>query len=266
MSPGNRKALPRSGWWIIPSLITAGAAAAWFTLDPGFRGSRSDATTAMASDEFGRRVRDYLFEHPEVIMEAVGKLEARNRSAEASEAQTTLKARGDEVFRDPASPVGGNPTGDVTMVEFFDYNCPYCRRVANPMRETMAGDPNLRVVYKEIPILGPNSVLAAKAALAAHRQGRYVAFHEALMQAKGVADEASALRVAAEIGLDVERLKADMADAAIQSAIDRNLRLAQALRISGTPGFVIGDQILRGATDAATLRRLVDKARNKPSP
>ncbi|MDP2332683.1 MAG: DsbA family protein [Reyranella sp.] len=266
MSPGIRKTLPRSVWWLVPPLLMAGAVAAWFALDPGLRGSRSDATTAMASDAFGRRVRDYLLEHPEVIMEAVGKLEARNRTAEESEAQAALKAQADEVFRDPANPVGGNPAGDVTMVEFFDYNCPYCRKVMGPMRETIAGDPKLRVVYKEFPILGPNSVLAAKAALAAHLQGRYVAFHEALMQAKGVADEASALRVAAEIGLDVERLKVDMADAAIQSAIDRNLRLAQALRISGTPGFVIGDQILRGATDAATLRRLVDKARNKPSP
>jgi protein-disulfide isomerase len=191
---------------------------------------------------------------------------AANRAAEESEAQAALKMRADEVFRDPASPVGGNPAGDVTMVEFFDYNCPYCRRVAAPMRETMAADPQLRVVYKEFPILGPNSVIVAKAALAAHRQGRYIAFHDALMQVRGAADEAGALRIAAEIGLDLERLKADMADPIIQSAIDRNLRLAQALRIAGTPGFVIGEQILRGATDAATLQSLVAKARNKAPP
>ncbi|MPZ31343.1 MAG: thioredoxin domain-containing protein [Rhodospirillales bacterium] len=266
MSLGVRNLLPRSAWWLVPPVLMVGAIVAWFALDPGFRGSRSDVTTAVTSDAFGQRVRDYLLEHPEVIMEAVGRLEARSRAAEENEAQAALKSRADELFRDPASPVGGNPAGDVTMVEFFDYNCPYCRRVTGPMRETVAGDPQLRVVYKEFPILGPNSIFAAKAALAAHRQGRYVAFHEALMQAKGVADEASALRIAAEIGLDVSRLKADMADAAIQSALDRNLKLAQALRIAGTPGFVIGEQILRGATDAATLRNLVDKARSRPPP
>ena len=152
------------------------------------------------------------------------------------------------------------------MVEFFDYNCPYCRKVAGPVRETTAADSGLRVVYKEFPILGPNSVVTAKAALAADRQGRYVAFHDALMQEKGVADEASALRIAAEIGLDTARLKTDMADPALQSAIDRNLKLAGALRIEGTPAFVIGEQILRGASDAATLQELVAKARKKPSP
>ncbi len=266
MSLGLRNALPRSAWWYMPPLLVVGAIVAWFALDPGFRGSRLDPTASMASDEFGRRVRDYLLEHPEVIMDAVGRLEARSRATEESEAQAALKTRADEVFRDLASPVGGNPAGDVTMVEFFDYNCPYCRKVGPAVRETIAGDPKLRVVYKEFPILGPNSVFAARAALAAHRQGRYVAFHDALMQVRGAADEAGALRIAAEIGLDVARLKADMADPTIQSAIGRNLRLAQALRIAGTPGFVIGEQILRGATDAATLQSLGAKARNKPSP
>jgi protein-disulfide isomerase len=261
-----RSALPRTVWWLALPLFVIVAVVAWIVLDPGFHRIGSNVTTEMASDDFGRRVHDYLLQHPEVIMEAVGRLEARTRAEEESEAQSVLKARADEVFRDPASPVGGNPAGDVTMVEFFDYNCPYCRRVAGPMRETMAADPQLRVVYKEFPILGPNSVIAAKAALAADRQGRYVAFHDALMQEKGVADESSALRIAAEVGLDVARLKADMADSAIQSAIDRNLKLAQVLRIGGTPGFVIGDQILRGAADGATLRALVAKTRNKPSP
>lgn len=266
MTPGLRRALPRSTWWLLLPLLAVGATGAWFALDPGFRRGGLDATAKMASDEFGQRVRDYLLEHPEVIMEAVGRLEARTRAAEESDAQAALKARADEVFRDPASPVGGNPAGDVTMAEFFDYNCPYCRRVAGPMRETMAADSKLRVVYKELPILGPNSLFAARAALAAHRQGRYVAFHDALMQVKGVADEATVLRIAAELGLDVERLKADMADPAIQSAIERNLKLAEALRLAGTPGFVIGEHILRGGTDAATLGNLIAKARGKPSP
>ncbi len=249
----------------MPPLLVGGIFAVWFASDPGFRGFGAN-TAAVPAAAFDQRVRDYLLKNPEVIMEAVQRLETRNRAAEESEAQTALKSRADEVFHDPASPVGGNPAGDVTMVEFFDYNCPYCRKVESAVRETVAADPKLRVVYKEFPILRPNSVFAPKAALAAHRQGRYVAFHEALMRAKGVADEAAALRIAAEIDLDVTRLKADMADATIQSALDRNLQLAQALRLAGTPGFVIGVQILRGAADSATLRSLVDKARNKPPP
>ena len=249
--------------WSILVLALVGAAVAWFLLDPGFRSERSTASVAgdMPQDEFERRVRDFLLANPEVIVEAVQGLQARQRAAEEGEGQTILAERGEEVFDDPASPVGGNPEGDVTLVEFFDYNCPYCRRVAPVMLEAEAADPQLRIVYKELPILGPDSQFAAKAALASHRQGRYVPFHKALMQAKGAADEASVLAVAAEVGLDLERLEADMQDPAIAQAIDRNLQLAVALRINGTPGFVVGKQILRGAADLATLQELIRQAR-----
>ncbi len=259
-----RDTLLRAGKWIVPPLAVLGAITAWFALDPGFGRSKSDVATSMPPDAFERRVRDYLLKNPEVIVEAVQRLEARRYATEESEVQAVLKSRADEVFRDPASPVVGNPDGDVTVVEFFDYNCPYCRKVAGVVQEVEAGDSQLRFVYKEFPILGPNSVFAAKAALAAHRQGRYAEFHKALMQARGAADQTSVVRMAAELGLDETRLKADMADPAIQSALDRNLDLARALRIAGTPGFVVGDEILRGATDVGTLRKLVDKARNKP--
>lgn len=159
-------------------------------------------------------------------------------------------------------PLGGNPAGDVTLVEFFDYNCPYCRRVGKIMNAAERADPRLRIVYKEFPILGPNSLFAAKAALAAHKQEKYVDFHQALMADQGAANEQSVLKLAAEIGLDVERLKSDMKDPAIQSAIDRNLALARALHINGTPGFVIGEKILRGATDLKTLQGLIRRSRN----
>jgi protein-disulfide isomerase len=214
-------------------------------------------------EEFDRRVRDYLLANPEVIMQAVQSLEARQREAEENQAQTALAAQAEEVFRDPASPVGGNATGNVTLVEFFDYNCTYCRQVAPVMAQAEAADPQLRIVYKEFPILGPGSIYAAKAALAAHRQGRYEDFHQALMKAKGQVAEPLVLKVAAEIGLDVARLKADIQDSVIQASIDRNLELAQALNINGTPGFVVGDQILRGATDLATMKELIDQARNR---
>src|SRR3546814_2930597 len=127
-----------------------------------------------------------------------------------------------------------------------------------------AADPQLRIVYKECTILGPGSAFAAKAALAAHRQGLYFTFHKALMQAGGRADESSVLAVAEDVGLDVERLKSDMKDPEIQAAIDRNLALAEALRITGTPGFVVGKRILRGATDLETLQSLIREARAAP--
>jgi protein-disulfide isomerase len=126
-----------------------------------------------------------------------------------------------------------------------------------------SNDPKLRIVYKEFPILGPNSRFAANAALAAHRQGKYVVFHQALMQAKGIVDETKVLATAAAVGLDVERLKPDMEDPAIRAAIDRNLELARALRIDGTPAFVIGEQIVRGAVDLDTMERFTREAREK---
>ena len=183
--------------------------------------------------------------------------------AEQSETKEVLKTRSNEIFHDSATPVGGNPDGDVSLVEFFDYNCPYCRQVAPHMVKAEANDPKLRIVYKEFPILGPNSRFAAKAALAAHRQGKYVAFHQALMQAKGLVDEARVLATAATVGLDAERLKVDMEDRAIQVAIDRNLELARALRIDGTPGFLIGEQIARSAIDLDTMEGLIRSARGK---
>lgn len=217
--------------------------------------------TEMPQGEFDRRVRDYLMNHPEVIIQAVQGLEARQQRADLTEAQEALKARSEEIFRDPDSPVGGNAQGDVTLVEFFDYNCPYCRKMAPVLIEAEKADPQLRIVFKEFPILGPGSEFAAKAALASRRQMRYEAFHHALMAAKEKVGEDSVLAAAAEVGLDIERLKADMQDPTIQLAIDRNMALAAALRINGTPGFVIGDQILRGATELNVLQGMIGQAR-----
>ncbi|MEH2506687.1 protein-disulfide isomerase [Bradyrhizobium sp. AZCC 1578] len=214
-------------------------------------------------DEFDQRVHDYLMAHPEVIMESVNRLEASAREKAETDIQMVLQARADEVFRDPDSPTSGNPNGDVTLVEFFDYNCPYCRQVAPVVTKAQQADSQLRVVYKEFPILGPNSTVAAKAALAAHKQGKYVEFHRALYQLRGAVDDSKAMEAAAAVGLDIERLKTDMEDSKIQASIQKNLALAQALRINGTPGFVIGDQILRGATDLNTLQTWIRTARER---
>jgi protein-disulfide isomerase len=218
------------------------------------------ATVSEPDDEFGQRVRDYLLRHPEVITEALQVLEQRRRAAEAEALKRALATRRDELLRDPDAPVAGNPSGSVTLVEFFDYNCPYCRRVAPTVSGLIEDDADLRVVYKEIPILGPDSRFAARAALAARKQDRYVSFHDALMQAQR-ADQYSVMAIARQVGLDVERLERDMADPAIEAAIERNLELANALGITGTPSFVIGDSVVPGAVDRKTLETLIDQAR-----
>ncbi len=214
------------------------------------------------TSNFEQRVVDYLVKKPDAVAESL----KRQRTSQNDEIRRLIAAYAADIFDDPATPVGGNPQGDVSLVEFFDYNCPYCRRVAPTLVEIEAGDPKLRVVYKEWPILGPGSEAAARAALAAQRQGKYVAFHKALMQASGQANESKVLEVAAQIGLDIERLKQDMQAPEIATAIERNMELARALRITGTPSFVIGDQVLRGAAGAAVIRGFIRKAREKPAP
>jgi protein-disulfide isomerase len=148
-------------------------------------------------------------------------------------------------------------------VEFFDYNCPYCRKVAPTMVELEQSDRDLRLVYKEFPILGPGSQFAARAALASRKQRKYVAFHNALMQANEQVTEDTIMDVARAIGLDTKRLEQDMQDPAIQDAIARNLQLANALGITGTPSFVIGERMVPGAVDLRTLQGLIAEVRQQ---
>lgn len=262
MTEGRRFSTPKMTA-IVAAALVAGAMLGWLAFDltsvtrEEVRGVPADIHV----DVFQRQVRHYLVNNPEVIVEAMQRFEARRIAAEQGEMRSVIAEWEAELLRDPASPVGGNPKGDVTLVEFSDYNCPYCRRVAPLLAEAEASDPKLRIVYKEIPILGSNSQYAAKAALAAHRQDRYVAFHRALMDAKGIAAEGLVLAIAAKIGLDVARLKSDIEDPSIQAAIDRNLALARTLRITGTPSFVVGGEIARGAIDLERMRALIVQAR-----
>ncbi len=206
-------------------------------------------------------VREYILKNPEIIIEAARILRMRKETAARNQTRRTVLARRDELFNDPASPVGGNPQGDVTVVEFFDYQCPYCKRVLPSIQALLAEDGNLRYVFKEFPILGKASVFAARAALAAQRQGKYLEFHMAVMPAKGKLTEAKVMRLAKTAGLDVDRLRRDMADGTIDDSIRRNLELASALNVNGTPAFVIGDTVVPGAVDIDTLRSLIARER-----
>ena len=199
-------------------------------------------------------IHDYLVQNPDVLIEAL-------RAAEDAKGKQALSDRRAEIFNDPATPVGGNPHGDVSIVEFFDYRCPYCKQV-QPALETLLGqDPKLRFVYKEMPVLGPSSVVAAHAALAARLQGKYEPFHNAMMATKGQISEDVVYHVAGSVGLDVERLKRDMASPEIDQAVKANLALAEALDIRGTPGFIIGDHIIPGAIELDSLKDLIAESR-----
>lgn len=206
-------------------------------------------------------IHDYLMHNPDVLIEALrGAEDKLSREADAKAAHVLGERRRD-VFEDPATPVGGNPQGDVTIVEFFDYRCPYCKQVLPALQTLLKEDRKLRFVYKEMPVLGPQSVIAAHAALAAQRQGKYEAFHTAMMATKGQITEDTVYKVAGSVGLDLDRLKRDMASPEIDQALKANLALADALNIHGTPGFIIGNHIVPGALDLDALKNMVADAR-----
>jgi protein-disulfide isomerase len=217
--------------------------------------------TPEQEEAIGRILRQYLEQHPELILEALEAAEAKARAAQEAAGRQAVAQRQRELEADPASPVLGNPKGDVTLVEFFDYRCPYCKQVAPSLEALLAEDKRLRIVMKEFPILGQDSIVAARAALAAERQGKYFKFHNALMAVKGGLGEDTVYKTAAAVGLDVERLKADMARPEIEAQLRATYELAQALRIRGTPAFVVGGELIPGAVDLATLRQKIAAAR-----
>jgi protein-disulfide isomerase len=208
-----------------------------------------------------KAIESYIRSHPEAIEQTLQGLEAK-RQAEAQErAKAMIAARQPELLNDAASPVSGNPKGEVTVVEFFDYRCGFCKRVAAAVTQLQKDDPRVRVVYKNFPILGEASELAAKAALASNAQGRYQAFHEALLAAKGEMTKEQVLHIASDVGLDAKKLEADMNNPEWTTVIERNKALAKELGITGTPAFVVGNELYPGAMDLAVLKELVGRAR-----
>jgi protein-disulfide isomerase len=205
-------------------------------------------------------VHDYFVNHPEAMVDALRAADSKLKRDAQDKAQSALLAHRSEIFDDPNTPVGGNPRGSVSLVEFFDYRCPYCKEVEPSIEKLADNDKNLRFVYKEFPVLGPASLTAAKVALASRRQGKYADFHRAMMAVKGAITDAVVFKVAASVGLNIEQLTHDMKDPEIERELKSNNALARSLDIDGTPGFVIGDKIVPGAISLDELKKLIADA------
>lgn len=249
----------------LPIMLALALSAAAFAfsigLIPPHKASEKNAAstqfTEAESQDIARIAHDYLLEHPEVIRDAVQALQAKEEAAKADLQTKAVTDFKDQILSDPGSPIAGNPAGDVVIVEFFDYKCPYCKRMTPALTELLKADNGVKLVFKEFPILGDPSVLAARAALAAQMQGRYLAFHEALMAYRGTLDFNSISSVAVSVGLDAGKLAEDMKSDAIEKQLRANHELAQALSIRSTPTFIIGDKVVPGALPIDQLQDLI---------
>jgi len=206
-------------------------------------------------------VHDYLLQHPDVIIQAVRDYQDKLDAEKAKAVQEEVAKRAPDLLHDPASQVLGNTQSDCTIVEFFDNQCPYCQANEPELQKLLKEDGRVKLILKEFPILGPTSLVAAKAALASVKQGKYAAFHEALLGHKGhYPSDAVVDDVAKSIGLDLDRLHKDMNAPEIEAEIGKNLELGRSLDISGTPGFIIGNQIVPGASTLDELKKYVSDA------
>jgi protein-disulfide isomerase len=249
-APGNDMILRSFGWLLAAALLTGVGSA------PARAG---DALTAEQKKAMEQVVEEYLLNHPEVVLNALRGAKQWQEAEEQKQRRAAIGAQRGVLSNDPDSPVGGNPKGDVTLVEFFDYSCGYCKQIEPSLEALLKEDHKLRIVYKEFPVLSAASVVAARAAIAARAQGRYDEFHRAMMNARGTLTEEAIMRTASSVGLDLDRLKADMRKPEVDGIIRRNKELAETLDIQGTPAFVVGDNLVPGAA-IDEVRRLIAEA------
>jgi protein-disulfide isomerase len=243
---------------VVLSALVGAAAALAVVMGLGPRGAQMPDESALR-----QVVRDTLASEPQLVVGALQAIDQQRQAASDSARTQALAANKDAIYTDPNSPSVGPANASVTIVEFFDYRCPYCKRVAPDIATLLASDPDLRIVYKEFPILGPESLVASRAALTAQRQGKYREMHEALIASKGAFSEAEILATAQSVGLDVERLKTDMNDPAIMDQLKQVHALAQALNIDGTPAFFFGARFVGGAVSLDQMRQLIQEARQQ---
>jgi protein-disulfide isomerase len=210
-------------------------------------------------------IRSYLVSHPEVLEEAINELNKRQAAAEEQKHEASVTENASKIFNSPRGVVLGNKDGDVTFVEFFDYNCGYCKRAMADMLDLMKTDPKLKVVLKEFPVLSPGSVEAAQVAVAVRMQDpggkKYLDFHQRLLGGRGPGDKARALAAARDDGLDMTRLEKDLASPEVKASIDVIFKLAEAMGMNGTPSYVIGKQVVVGAIGLEGLKEKIGLAR-----
>ncbi len=215
--------------------------------------SPAHAADAAFSDEqkkaIGEIVKDYLINNPELIVEVQQALEVKMEKEQAEKLKSFMSENAKDIYRNPESPVAGDPNGDITVVEFFDYNCGYCKRGMTEVQKLIQSDKRVRMVFKELPILSKGSEETARAALAAKRQGKYWEFHQAMLSSKGQANEATSLKAAEALGLDMAKLKTDMAGDAVKGELEAMKALAKKMGINGTPHFLVGDKSIPGAPE-----------------
>lgn len=218
--------------------------------------------TADQKTEIGQIVREYLLANPEILREMSTELERKEQMVEADARINYLKDNADKIFKQAIDPVVGNPKGDVTIVEFMDYNCGWCKKAVVELAKMVESDKNLKVVIKEFPIFGAGSEFAAKAAMAATKQGKYWELHQALFANEGPVTEEVTLQLAEGLGLDIEKLKTDMNDPEITNSLATTQSMAASMKINGTPAFMVDDKVFPGFVPAETLIGAVQAVRD----
>ena len=242
----------------------AGVAAVMLALALPAAAQTAQPMTDAQKAQLGAFVRDYIMQHPEVIQDALVELDRRQKEAEKVATRKALGEVAGSLVKSPRNIVVGNPDGDVTLVEFFDYNCGYCKRSLADLREMIKSDPKLRVVIRDFPVLGQDSVEATFAAVAAKQQlkpERYFDFHQKLLESKGRVGKERAVQVAKDFGADPVRLARDIDSPDVKAAVEETMQIADTLKLQGTPAFIIGDEIIFGSVGLEPLRKAVTSMR-----
>lgn len=234
-----------------------------FAVTAAFAAPPALALDSAEKEEIGAFIREYLIANPEIMIEVQQALQAKQQATQQEQASQVIAERSEAIFNAPTDIALGNPDGEITVVEFFDYNCGYCKRAHDDMQAVLASNDDVRFVLKEFPILGPDSLAAHRVSMALKTVApeQYAAFQDALMSAPS-ADEATALAITAELGVDEQALREQMEDPAIDAEISRSYELADALGITGTPTYIVGDEAVFGAMGAEVLNDKIENIRD----
>lgn len=236
-------------------LMVAGLVVAALVL--GYAAGSGKLGGSAGGGDMNAAIAQFIKDNPQALVDSLNSYQQKEQEEQLTNSSETIKKMHKEIFEDAGSPVAGNPDGDVTLVEFFDYHCGYCKRSLPVVTQLIGEDKNLRVVFKEFPILSPSSTMAAQYALAVHlvAPAKYFEFHSAIMKSSGSLDEAELLKTAKDLGVDEQKLKDALKDADKELAKTR--QLTSALNIRGTPAFIVGDALIPGAVDAETLKKQI---------